>query len=62
MGYEIRYFQDVNELSGHQKEDVIVSYVEDVRTMLSKYEIVAPEMDYPEELTAFWGEKYGSQD
>ncbi|AIQ16589.1 hypothetical protein H70357_07825 [Paenibacillus sp. FSL H7-0357] len=57
MGYEIRYFQDVNELSGHQKEDVIVSYVEDVRTMLSKYEIVAPEMDYPEELTAFLGRK-----
>ena len=57
MGFEMRYFQDVNELLDHRKEDIIVSYVEDVRTMLGKYGIVAPEMDYPEELTAFLGRK-----
>lgn len=57
MGFEICYFQDVNELSDHQKEDIVVSYVDDVRTMLRKYDIVAPEMDYPDELAAFLGRK-----
>lgn len=57
LGFEICYFQDINTLSGHEKEDIVISYVEDVRSMLRKYEIVAPEIDYPEELTAFLGRK-----
>lgn len=57
MGYEIRYFQNINDLSDHQREDVIVSYISDVRTVLNQYDIVAPEIDYPEELTLFLGRK-----
>ncbi|MFD0586489.1 ATP-grasp domain-containing protein [Paenibacillus sp. GCM10027627] len=57
MGFEIRYFQDVTELMDHRKEDIVVGYVDDVRTMLSKHGIVAPEMDYPSELSAFLGRK-----
>jgi hypothetical protein len=57
MGFEIRYFQDLIELSVHQKEDIVVSYVDDVRAMLRKYDITAPEMDYPEELAVFLGRK-----
>jgi len=57
MGFEIRYFQNINELSDHQKEDIVVGYVDDVRDMLHKYGIVAPELDYPEELTAYLGRK-----
>lgn len=57
MGFEIRYFQDISELSDHRKEDIVVGYVEDVRKMLLKYGIVAPELDYPEELTAYLGRK-----
>lgn len=57
MGFELRYFQDVSELSDHQKEDIVVGYVDDVRSMLRKYDITAPEMDYPEELTGYLGRK-----
>ncbi|WP_339276897.1 ATP-grasp domain-containing protein [Paenibacillus sp. FSL W8-0426] len=57
LGFEICYFQDIRTLSGHQKEDIVISYVEDVRSMLRRHDIVAPEIDYPEELTAFLGRK-----
>ncbi|RRJ66970.1 DUF4343 domain-containing protein [Paenibacillus oralis] len=57
MGFELCYFQDVNELSDHQKEDIVVSYVADVRSMLRKYDIAVPEIDYPEELAAYLGRK-----
>jgi len=50
MGFEIRYFHNINELSDHQKEDIVVGYVDDVRDMLHQYGIIAPELDYPEEL------------
>ncbi|TVX96238.1 ATP-grasp domain-containing protein [Cohnella terricola] len=57
MGFEICYFQDINELPKHQKEDIVVGYVDDVRNILRHYEIVAPELDYPEELTSYLGRK-----
>jgi len=57
LGFEICYFQNTNELSNHRREDIVVGYVDDVRGMLHKYEIVAPELDYPEELTTFLGRK-----
>jgi len=57
MGFEIDYYKSINELSGHEKEDIIVGYVDDVRNSLRKYGIVAPEMDYPEELESYLGRK-----
>ncbi|WP_244208996.1 hypothetical protein [Paenibacillus ferrarius] len=49
MGFEILYFENIEELTENNKEDIIVGYVDDVRTTLSKYSIVPPEIDYPEE-------------
>ena len=57
LGFEICYFQNINELSNHQKEEIVIGYVDDVRSMLHKHDIVAPELDYPEELTAYLGRK-----
>lgn len=57
LGFEICYFQNINELSNHQKGEIVIGYVDDVRSMLHKHDIVAPELDYPEELTAYLGRK-----
>lgn len=57
LGFEICYFQNINELSNHQKGEIVIGYVDDVRSMLYKHDIVAPELDYPEELTAYLGRK-----
>ncbi|MEK3917290.1 ATP-grasp domain-containing protein [Paenibacillus sp. FSL H7-0331] len=57
MGFEIRYFENIDEISDSNKEDIVVSYVDDVRTTLTKYSIVAPEIDYPEELYSYLGRK-----
>ncbi|MDP4178379.1 MAG: ATP-grasp domain-containing protein [Bacillota bacterium] len=57
MGFEICFFKNIKELTDNNKEDIVVSYVEDVRIALSKFNIVTPEMDYPEELKSFLGRK-----
>lgn len=57
MGFEIVFFKNINEVSDNKLEDIIVSYVEDVRIALSKHGIVTPEIDYPEELKNFLGRK-----
>ncbi|MGG4213866.1 ATP-grasp domain-containing protein [Paenibacillus sp. FSL L8-0638] len=57
MGFEIRYFENINKLTDHNKEDIVISYVDDVRTALHIHDIVASEIDYPKELTAYLGRK-----
>lgn len=57
MGFEIQYFEMISELSGNQKEDIVVGYVDEVRKALFKHNIITPEMDYPEELEGYLGRK-----
>ncbi|OWA37479.1 hypothetical protein B9G55_05340 [Saccharibacillus sp. O16] len=57
MGFEIRYFQHTKELTEHRPEDLVVGYVNDVRRVLGQHGIVTPEMDYPEELSAYMGRR-----
>ncbi len=57
LGFEIRYFRDTAELNEHRREDIVIGYVDDVRTMLGRHGIVAPELDYPEELQGELGRK-----
>lgn len=35
----------------------IVGYVDDVRTVFAQYDILPPEIDYPEELISYLGRK-----
>ncbi|GMK39883.1 hypothetical protein PCCS19_29380 [Paenibacillus sp. CCS19] len=57
MGFEIQYYKTLDELSDHNKEDIVVSYVDEVRSVLSQYGVVAPEMDYPDELQHYLGRR-----
>ncbi|MFD0675175.1 ATP-grasp domain-containing protein [Cohnella sp. GCM10027633] len=57
MGFEICFFHNINEVSDHQVQDIVVGDVDDVRRILFNYDIVAPELDYPEELTAYLGRR-----
>ncbi|MEO3947006.1 ATP-grasp domain-containing protein [Gorillibacterium sp. CAU 1737] len=57
MGFELRFFQDVTELSDHRPEDPVIGYVEDVRAILRQHDLAVPELDYPEELETFLGRK-----
>ncbi|WP_297417827.1 ATP-grasp domain-containing protein [Clostridium sp.] len=47
----------IKEVQDNSKEDIIVSYVDDVRIALYKYNIITPEIDYPEELKDYLGRK-----
>lgn len=57
MGFEIRYFKNITEITDNEKEDIVVGYVDEVRKSLFKFIIVTPEIDYPEELKNFLGRK-----
>lgn len=57
MGHEVVFFQTDEQLRKSEREDVIVGYVEAVRSRLRDFGITAPEIDYPEELSAFLGRK-----
>ncbi len=57
MGFEIIFFQNIKDVSDNMKEDIIVSYVDDVRMTLLTHDIVAPEIDYPEELEKYLGRR-----
>lgn len=57
MGFEIKYFKNINELSYHEKEDIVISYVDDVRNILLRHGIITPEIDYPSELREYLGRK-----
>lgn len=57
MGFEIRFFKNVEEIVDNNKEDIIVGYVDEVRKVLKQHGIITPEIDYPEELKEFLGRK-----
>lgn len=57
MGFEICYFRHLNELTEHRKEDIVISYVNDVKTVLYRHSIVMSELEDPEELTAYLGRR-----
>lgn len=57
MGFEIVRFCDKEKLRESEKEDIVVGYVDTVRARLYDFEIVTPEMDYPEELQKYLGRR-----
>lgn len=57
MGFEIVPFHDNTTLQKSNIEDVVVGYVNMVRTRLYNFGIIAPEMDYPDELKKYLGRK-----
>lgn len=57
MGFEVITFSDNKELSTSVPNDVIVGYVNTVRSRLFDFGITSPEMDYPEELKKYLGRK-----
>lgn len=57
MGIEIINFHDRDTLCESAKEDIVVGYVGTVRSRLYDFGIIAPEMDYPDELQKYLGRK-----
>lgn len=57
MGFEVITFSDLNAIENRKREDVVVAYVDAVRKCLGSFGIIAPEMDYPEELSGYLGRK-----
>lgn len=57
MRFETVMFNNSGELVGNLPEDVVVGYVDSVRYALNSFGIIAPEMDYPEELNGYLGRK-----
>ena len=57
MGFEIITYMDLANITDNKAEDIIVSHVDDVRNTLHRFGIVAPEIDYPEELNKYLGRK-----
>lgn len=57
MGFETVPFHNNEGLRKSNLEDIVVGYVGTVRSRLNDFGIVAPEMDYPDELTEYLGRK-----
>ncbi|WPC43408.1 ATP-grasp domain-containing protein [Clostridium sp. JS66] len=57
MGFEIIFYENIDEVTDNRKEDLIVGTIEDTRKTLSKFKIEVPEICYPDELKAFLGRK-----
>lgn len=57
MGFDTVMFSTPEELLASSLEDVVVGYVGTVKWRLRRFDIVVPEMDYPEELQSFLGRK-----
>ncbi|MBR1737767.1 MAG: ATP-grasp domain-containing protein, partial [Firmicutes bacterium] len=57
MGFETESFCDEDSIKKSRNEDIIVGYVDTVRSRLRDFGITAPEMDYPEELKKYFGRK-----
>lgn len=57
MGLETIFFHNDEVLTTSAKEDVVVGYVGTLRKRLRDFGIIAPKMDYPEELTDYLGRK-----
>ena len=55
MGFEIVPFNDNTVLNNSNREDIVVGYVGTVRSRLRDFGVIAPEMDYPEELKEYLG-------
>ncbi|MDE6088398.1 MAG: ATP-grasp domain-containing protein [Oscillospiraceae bacterium] len=56
MGFEIVPFHD-EKLLESSREDIIVGYVGTVRSRLHDFGIIAPEIDYPDELQEYLGRR-----
>lgn len=57
MGIETITFTDNAELQKSNLEDIVVGYVDTVRSRLRDFGIITPEMDYPQELNKYLGRK-----
>lgn len=57
MGFEIVKYNTLNEIKDRNIEDVIVSHVDDIRNALKEFNILTPEIDYPEEIKKYLGRK-----
>ena len=57
MGFEIVRFSDNQTLRQSGKEDVVVGYVDTVRSRLCDFGIITPEIDYPYELQKYLGRR-----
>lgn len=57
MGFETILFNDEKKLRESSREDIVVGYVDTVRSRLFDFGITAPEMDYPDELQKYLGRK-----
>ena len=57
MGFEVVPFHDNDKFQESNKEDIIVGYVGTLRARLADFEIITPEMDYPDELQKYLGRK-----
>lgn len=57
MGIETVMFHTKEEMRTSNKEDIIIGYVGTVRERLHDFGIIAPEMDYPEELQKYLGRR-----
>lgn len=57
MGFEIIPFSDAKTLKTSEGNDIIVGYVNTVRSRLFDFGITAPEMDYPKKLEKYLGRR-----
>ncbi len=58
MGWEIRYFQHLEQIENHQRDELLVASIQMFRNGLSRLGIEPPApFDYPEELLPFLGRK-----
>lgn len=57
MGHEIVMFSDNEVLSESTREDIVVGYVDTVRSKLQQFNIPITEVDYPNELKKYLGRK-----
>lgn len=55
LGFEIVFFNNIEEIIDNKPEDIVVGYIGDVRAILKKLGKDYPEMNYPEELHKYMG-------
>jgi hypothetical protein len=55
MGFEIDYFKQIPDIVDHEKQDIIVGYIGDVKHALTNLGLDVPAIDYPDELKAYYG-------
>ncbi|HFI0144442.1 TPA: ATP-grasp domain-containing protein [Streptococcus suis] len=54
-GEEVRLFKETSEIKRLYKEDILIDYIYETRWFLEKMGIEVPEVDYPQELSSFYG-------